>query len=483
MKGISVITYPNLYIGGQWVAPATADVLEVRSPHDRSLVGTAPHAAPADVDRAVAAARRAFDEGPWPRMSPQERSAVVERFSKLYAVRAEEFAALVTAENGSPLWFTRWTHVQSLPEMTEAYVRAAAALGWEEEVGAVGDATTRLRREPVGVVAAVIPWNAPHQSALVKLVPALLAGCTVVLKASPETALDALALAEVFDAAGLPEGVVSILPAGRETSEYLVAHPGVDKIAFTGSTTAGRRIASVAGEQLKRVSLELGGKSASIILEDADLTAVVAGLRALSLGNNAENCVAHTRILAPRSRYEEVVAALAAMMEDVRVGDPSDPETFIGPMVRADQLERVRSYIELGIAEGARMVTGGPETPDGLEGGYYVRPTLFADVDSDMRIAREEIFGPVLVVIPFDDEDDAVRIANDSEYGLGGGVWAADREHGIEVARRIRTGWMTVNGAAPTYDGAFGGYKSSGIGREFGVAGLAQYVEYKTIAA
>lgn len=233
-----MITYPNLYVGGQWVAPATADVLEVRSPHDRSLVGTAPHAAPADVDRAVAAARRAFDEGPWPRMSPQERSAVMERFSKLYAVRAEEFAALVAAENGSPLWFTHWTHLQSLPEMTEAYVRAAAALGWEEEVGAVGDATTRLRREPVGVVAAVIPWNAPHQSALVKLVPALLAGCTVVLKASPETALDALALAEVFDAAGLPEGVVSILPAGRETSEYLVAHPGVDKIAFTGSTAA-----------------------------------------------------------------------------------------------------------------------------------------------------------------------------------------------------------------------------------------------------
>ncbi|MFG1865018.1 aldehyde dehydrogenase [Microbispora bryophytorum] len=477
-----MITYDKLYVGGQWVAPATGGVLEVRSPHDLSLVGTAPHAAPADVDRAVAAARRAFDEGPWPRMSPQERRGAVERFSKLHAARAEEFAALVTSENGSPLWFTRWTHQSGVPEQTDAYLRAAAALDWDEQVGAVNGSSTLLRREPVGVVAAVIPWNAPHQSALAKLVPALLAGCTVILKASPETALDALALAEVFDEAGLPEGVVSILPAGRETSEYLVAHPGVDKIAFTGSTAVGRRIASIAGEQLKRVSLELGGKSASIILEDADLTAAVSGLKALSLGNNAENCVAHTRILAPRSRYEEVVGALKTMMEELSVGDPADPQTFIGPMVRADQQQRVRSYIELGIAEGARMVTGGPETPEGLEGGYYVRPTLFADVDSDMRIAREEIFGPVLVVIPFDDEDDAVRIANDSEYGLGGGVWTADRDHGVEVARRIRTGWMTVNGAAPTYDGAFGGYKSSGIGREFGAAGLAQYIEYKTIA-
>jgi aldehyde dehydrogenase (NAD+) len=477
-----VITYDKLYIG-EWVAPATGDVLEVRSPHDRSLTGTAPHAAPADVDRAVAAARRAFAEGPWPRMSPQERYAMVGRFAELHTARAEEFAALVTSENGTPLWFTRWTHQSGVPDQTDAYLRAAAALDWEERVGAVGEARTLLRREPVGVVAAVIPWNAPHQSALAKLVPALLAGCTVILKASAETALDALALAEVFDEAGFPEGVVSILPAGRETSEYLVSHPGVDKIAFTGSTAVGRRIASIAGEQLKRVSLELGGKSASIILEDADLTAAVEGLRTLSLGNNAESCVAHTRILAPRSRYEEVVGALKTMMEGLRVGDPADPETFIGPMVRADQQQRVRSYIELGIAEGARMVTGGPETPEGLEGGYYVRPTLFADVDSGMRIAREEIFGPVLVVIPFDDDDDAVRIANDSEYGLGGGVWTADGDRGMEVARRIRAGWLSVNGAPAAFDGAFGGYKSSGIGREFGATGLAQYIEYKTIAA
>jgi aldehyde dehydrogenase (NAD+) len=475
-----VITYDKLYLGGRWVVPAGSDVIEVRSPHDGSLVGTAPHAAPADVDAAVTAARRAFDEGPWPRMSPQDRRAVVERFAKLHAARAEEFAALVTAENGTPLWFTHWTFRSGLPEQTEAYLRAAAALDWEEQVGT--DSRTLLRREPVGVVAAVIPWNAPHQSALVKLVPALLAGCTVILKASPETALDALALAEVFGEAGFPAGVVSILPAGRETSEHLVSHPGVDKIAFTGSTAAGRRIASLAGEQLKRVSLELGGKSASIILEDADLTAVVAGLQSLSLGNNGENCVAHTRILAPRSRYEEVVGALGSMMDGLRVGDPADPETFIGPMVRADQQRRVQDYIRIGIEEGARLVTGGPETPDGLEGGFYVKPTLFADVDSSMRIAREEIFGPVLVVIPFRDEDEAVRIANDSEYGLGGGVWTSDPDRGLAVARRIRAGWLTVNGAPATGNGAFGGFKNSGVGREFGATGLNQYIEYKTIA-
>jgi acyl-CoA reductase-like NAD-dependent aldehyde dehydrogenase len=277
--------------------------------------------------------------------------------------------------------------------------------------------------------------------------------------------------------------VLSILPAGRHTSEYLVSHPGIDKIAFTGSTVAGRRIAAIAGQQLKRVSLELGGKSAAVILDDADLGATVDGLRLASLVNNGESCVAHTRILAPRSRYDEVVAALKEMVEGVTVGDPADPETYIGPMVRADQQQRVRSYIELGVEEGARLVTGGTDAPDGLNGGYYVRPTLFADVGNEMRIAQEEIFGPVLVVIPYEDEDDAVRIANDSAYGLGGGVWTTDRERGENVARRIRTGGVSLNGAAHDFAAPFGGFKASGIGREFGAAGLEAYVEYKAIAA
>ncbi|WP_405539304.1 aldehyde dehydrogenase [Streptomyces sp. NBC_00075] len=470
-------SFDKLFIGGHWVEPAGSEVIEVHSPHDGSLVGTTPHASPADVDAAVAAAREAFDHGPWPRMAPEERQKVVARFHEVHTARASELATLVTSENGSPVAVTGGLHNYVIPEQTAAYLRAAENLQWEEKLPSGG----LLRREAVGVVAAVIPWNAPHQSALVKLVPALLAGCTVILKASPETPIDSLALAEIFAEAGFPEGVVSVLPAGRETSEYLIAHPGVDKIAFTGSTAAGRRIASIAGEHLKRVSLELGGKSAAIILEDADLDAVAQGLKFNSLANNAENCQAHTRILAPRNRYEEVVQALKTMIEGLAVGDPSDPATFIGPMVRAGQQQRVRSYIELGIEEGARLVTGGPEVPEGLEGGFYVKPTLFADVDNSMRIAREEIFGPVLVVIPFDDEDDAVRIANDSDYGLGGGVWSADTERALNVARRVRTGLLLVNDAPVPMDGPFGGFKASGIGREFGAVGLGQYIEYKTI--
>lgn len=475
-----MIVTDRLFIGGRWAEPSSPALLDIRSPHDRSLIGRAAQAAPADVDLAVAAAREAFDHGPWPRLSPAERQDVIARFDTLHAARNDETAALISAENGAPRWFTGWTQA-ALREQTGAYLRAAASFGWEEPVDPSGASRSLVRREPIGVIAAVIPWNAPHQSALAKIVPALLAGNTVVLKASPENSLSVLLLGEIAAEAGIPEGVLSILPADRETSEYLVSHPGVDKIAFTGSTAAGRRVAAIAGEQLKRVSLELGGKSASIILQDADLAAVTEGLKFASFGNNAENCQAHTRILAPRGRYEEVVDALKNLVESLVVGDPADPETFIGPMVRADQQQRVRSYIELGIKEGARLVTGGPEVPEGLEGGYYVRPTLFADVDNGMRIAQEEIFGPVLVVIPYDDEDDAVRIANDSPYGLGGGVWTADTEHGTEIARRVRTGYFMVNAAAPGFEGPFGGYKASGIGREFGSVGLAEYVEHKTI--
>ncbi|MFF2521448.1 aldehyde dehydrogenase [Streptomyces liangshanensis] len=476
-----MIVRDRLYIGGHWAPPSLDEPIEILSPHDRSPVGRAAQAAPADVDAAVALAREAFDHGPWPRLTPEERRAAVARFNTLHAARAEEIAALITAENGSASWFTRALQT-TLAEQTHAYLRASEALLWEEETRSPSGARSLVRREPVGVVAAVVPWNAPHQSALVKMVPALLAGCAVILKASPETALDALVLAEVFDEAGFPEGVVSVLPADRETSEYLVSHPGVDKIAFTGSTAAGRRIASIAGEQLKRVSLELGGKSAAIVLDDADLASVTEGLRYASFGNNGESCVSLTRVLAPRERYEEVVAAVAALTESLTVGDPAAPDTFIGPMVRAGQQERVQSYIRTGIEEGARLVVGGPDTPAGLEGGYYVRPTVFADVDNSMRIAQEEIFGPVLVVIPYADADDAVRIANDSPYGLSGGVWTADSGRGVEIARRIRTGTFSVNGAAPNFDTPFGGYKASGLGREFGSAGLGQYLELKSIA-
>jgi len=287
--------------------------------------------------------------------------------------------------------------------------------------------------------------------------------------------------AEILDAVGFPPGVLSVLPADRATSEHLVSHPDVDKISFTGSTAAGRRIASIAGQQLKRVSLELGGKSASIVCDDADLSTVCQGLKFASFANNSENCQAHTRVLAPRSRYAEVVDALRTLVESLKVGDPADPDTFIGPMISRVQQERVLSYIDLGIAEGARVVTGGPGVPDGAGEGFYVRPTLFADVHNRMRIAQEEIFGPVLVVIAYEDEEDAIRIANESDYGLGGGVWTADEERALRIARQVRTGFFMVNAAPVGFDGPFGGYKASGIGREMGAVGLTQFIEYKTI--
>ncbi|MEU9450252.1 aldehyde dehydrogenase [Streptomyces sp. NPDC048277] len=474
-----MITYDRLFIAGTWTAPSSPDLLDIRSPHDRAVIGRAAQARPADIDRAVAAARAAFDEGPWPRTAPAERIAVIRRLNALREAAAEQIAGLISAENGSAAWFTR-AGQPGLTRQADAYLRAAEGFGWEETLESAA-ARSVVRREPIGVVAAVIPWNSPFSSAMAKIIPALLAGNTVVLKVSPENSLSMGFLAGLVERAGLPEGVISVLPADRETSEYLVSHRDIDKIAFTGSTRAGRRIAAIAGERLKRVSLELGGKSAAIVLPDADVDQAVRGLKFASLLNNGESCIAQTRVLAPRTRYEEVVTAVKDLVESLKVGDPRDPDTFIGPMVRRDQQQRVRDYIELGIKEGARLVTGGPEVPQGLEHGNYVTPTVFADVDNSMRIAQEEIFGPVLVVIPYDDEDDAVRIANDSEYGLSGGVWSADEAHALEVARRLRTGTVTVNGAPIAFDGPFGGYKASGVGREYGAVGLAQYVEYKTV--
>ncbi|MFD5910682.1 aldehyde dehydrogenase [Streptomyces massasporeus] len=478
-----MITYGRLFIGGSWVEPSDPELLEIASPHDRSVIGRAAQAQPADVDRAVAAARASFEAGAWRTTPPGERIAVLRRFNALREENAEKVAHLISQENGSAGWFTR-AGQPGLTRQAEAYLKAAEEFGWEETLMPSDPASpvrSVVRREAVGVVAAVIPWNSPFSSATAKIIPALLAGNSVVLKVSPENSLSMGFLAELLEKSGLPEGVISVLPADRETSEYLVSHREVDKIAFTGSTRAGRRIASIAGEQLKRVSLELGGKSAAIILPDADIDRAVAGLKFGSLLNNGESCIAQTRILVPRSRYEEVVTALKGLVESLKVGDPGDPDTFIGPMIRPDQQERVRTYIRLGIEEGARLITGGPQIPEGLEKGNYVTPTVFADVDNSMRIAQEEIFGPVLVVIAYDDEDEAVRIANDSEYGLSGGVWSADEAHALAVARRVRTGTVTVNGAAVAFDGPFGGFKASGIGREYGTVGLGTYTEYKTI--
>lgn len=478
-----MIVYDRLFIGSSWTEPSDPALLDLASPHDRSVIGRAAQARPADVDRAVAAARASFDAGVWRTTPPARRIALLRRFNALREENAEKVAQLISLENGSALWFTR-AGQPGLTRQANACLQAAEEFAWEETLASSDPASpvrSVVRREAVGVVAAVIPWNSPFSSATSKIIPALVAGNSVVLKVSPENSLSMGFLAELLERAGLPDGVVSVLPADRETSEYLVSHPQVDKIAFTGSTRAGRRIASIAGEQLKRVSLELGGKSAAVILPDADIDKAVAGLKFGSLLNNGESCIAQTRILAPRGRYEEVVTALRDLVESLKVGDPNDPDTFIGPMIRPDQQQRVRTYIQLGIEEGARLVTGGPQIPEGLEKGNYVTPTVFADVDNSMRIAQEEIFGPVLVVIAYDDEDDAVRIADDTAYGLSGGVWSSDEEHALAVARRIRTGTVTVNGAPVAFDGPFGGFKASGIGREYGAVGIGTYTEYKTI--
>ncbi|TYK45886.1 aldehyde dehydrogenase [Actinomadura decatromicini] len=470
--------HDRLFIGGGWTAPAGTATIDVVSPHTEEVIGRVPEGTEADMDAAVAAARRAFDHGPWPRMAPAERADIVGRLSAIYAERQQEMADLVTAEMGSPIMFSVFGQA-AIPQMVlQYYVDLASAYAWEDErPGMLGPVT--VTQEPVGVVAAIVPWNVPQFTLMLKLAPALIAGCTVVAKPSPETPLDSYLLGEWIQEAGIPEGVVNIVPAGREVGAHLVAHPDVDKVSFTGSTAAGRRIGAVCGEQLKRVTLELGGKSAAIVLDDADLASTIEGFKLASLMNNGEACAAQTRILASRRRYDEVADALAAMVGGLAVGDPSDYGTEIGPLVARRQQERVENYIRIGQDEGAKLITGGLDRPH--DRGWYVAPTVFGGVGNDMRIAREEIFGPVLVLIPYEDEDDAVRIANDSDYGLGGSVWTSDVDHGVDVARRIRTGSCGVNLYTLDPNTPFGGYKNSGLGRELGPEGLHAYLEHKSI--
>jgi betaine-aldehyde dehydrogenase len=473
--------YDKLYIGGDWVDPAGAGVIDVISPHSEELVGRVPEATEADVDRAVAAAREAFDRGDWPRMTPAERCAVVQRFTDLYAANLEPMAQVITEEMGSPISFSRLAQSPAPWLMLTTFLQIAAAYPWEETRPGMLGTDVVVRREPVGVVGAIVPWNVPQFVTMSKLAPALISGCTIVLKPSPETPLDAMLMADLLSEAGIPKGVVSIVPAGREVGEHLVRHPGVDKIAFTGSTAAGRKIAAICGEQLKRVSLELGGKSAAIVLDDADLSSTMDQFKFATLMNNGQACVLQSRILASRARYDEVVDAVAAMMGSLVVGNPQEETTDVGPLVAKRQQERVEKYIALGQEEGARVVLGGNGRPSGLEKGWYVQPTLFSNVSNDMRIAREEIFGPVLTVIPYEDEEDAVRIANDNDYGLAGSVWSTDADHAFDLARRMRTGTVAVNQYTMDFVAPFGGYKASGIGREFGREGLEHYLEAKTI--
>jgi betaine-aldehyde dehydrogenase len=475
-----VRTYPRLFIGGRWREPSSTATIQVVEAHTEQVMGEVPDADPVDVDVAVDSARRAFDRTDWSRLPVADRITAVRRLIDEFGRRAEEMATTITSENGSPIGFSRLGQVGAPLDIMASMVDLAADTPWEERrTGRYLDFL--VRREPVGVVGAVVAWNVPQVLIATKLTPALLAGCTVVVKAAPEASLDAMLLAEVVEAAGLPEGTVSILTGGVDTGRALVDHPGVDKVAFTGSTTAGRDIAWRCGRSLRRVSLELGGKSAAIVLDDADLDATVKGLRHASFVNNGQACAAQTRILAPRSHYDGIVARVAELAVSLTVGDPHLPTTKVGPLVSRRQRDRVRAYIELGTAEGARLVAGGAGPPDGCDVGWFVQPTVFADVDNQMRIAREEIFGPVVCVIPYDDDADAARLANDSRYGLAGSVWTSDPGRGLEMARSVRTGTFGINGYAPDPLAPFGGYKDSGVGREWGPAGLDEYVELKAV--
>ncbi len=474
--------HDKLFIGGEWVAPEGKGVIEVISPHTEEVIGTVPNASTADIDKAIAAARNAFDNGPWSQMSPAERGEGIKRLSAALSSRAQDIADLISAQNGSPKSWSIMGQVFSATMVLDTYASLASGFPFEEErTGALGS-PVRVRRAPVGVAVGIIPWNVPLFICALKLGPAMAAGCPIVLKPAPETPLDAYLLAEAVIEADLPPGVVNIVAAGREVSEHILTHPSVDKVSFTGSTAVGRHIGEVCGGLLKRVTLELGGKSAAIVLDDANLDEATLGNLVMSgVMNNGQVCGAQSRILVSRKRYDEVVEALGAKVGALKVGDPLDAENEIGPLVTARQRDRVVGFLEAGVAEGARVVTGGG-TPADLDKGWYVEPTVFADVNNDMKIAREEIFGPVLSVIPFDDEAQAIKIANDSDYGLCGSVWTADAEHGAAVAAQVRTGVVAINSAMILdFNAPFGGFKQSGIGRELGPEGIGPYTEYQTI--
>lgn len=468
------------FIGGGWVSPQGSDRIEVFSASTEELIGSVPEGSNADIDAAAKAARMAFDDPQgWSSWSVEERAAAMERLADALDRRSEETTTRVSMQNGMPIALAQQLEGVFPQVLLRYYAGLVRQTSFEETRDGLLGGTIIVKKDPIGVVGSIVPWNFPQSIACFKLAPLLAAGCTAVLKPSPETVLDSLTLAEAIIEADLPPGVINIVPGGRDLGAYLVEHPLIDKVAFTGSTAAGRKIAGRCGELLRPVTLELGGKSAAIVLDDADVASSVENLFAATLMNNGQTCFLGTRILAPRKRYDEVVSVFAGLADGLAVGDAMDPSTQIGPMVSKRQQERVEGYIAKGRAEGARVAAGGDRA--GQERGWFVGPTIFADVETSHTIANEEIFGPVLAVIPYDSDDDAIRIANDSEFGLGGSVWSGDAERAEAVARRVVTGSIGINHYMVDPAAPFGGVKQSGLGRELGPEGLQAYLSTQSI--
>jgi aldehyde dehydrogenase (NAD+) len=468
-------TYDKHYIGGEWTPSSGKGSFDVTDASTEEVIGRVPAGDAADVDRAVRAAKAAFDG--WSRTAPAERAAYLQKIQAGIAGRTKEIAETIAAEVGMPLALS--TMIQAgLPTLTFASAaQLASSYVFEEQSG-----NSVVVREPVGVVGCITPWNYPLHQIAAKVALAMAAGCTVVLKPSEVAPLSAFILAEIIDSVRLPRGVFNLVSGdGQTVGEAISGHADVDMVSFTGSTRAGKRVSEIASKTVKRVALELGGKSANVILDDADLAkAVTHGVQDCYL-NSGQTCCAMTRMLVPKAKHDEAARIAKQVAEAFTPGGAFDDKAKLGPLVSRTQQERVRGFIQKGIEEGATLVTGGPEQPESLPKGYFVKPTVFANVKNDMTIAQQEIFGPVLCIIPYEGEEDAIRIANDSPYGLGGGVWSGDAEHAKRVARRIRTGQITINGGAFNPGAPFGGYKQSGRGREYGKWGFEEFLEIKSM--
>ena len=470
-----------LWIGGRRVRPAGGEMIEVVSPSSEEVVGRVPAAGPADVDAAVAAARDVLvDPDGWAHWSAERRADVLDGLADALTARGSQLADMVSRQNGIPVGLTRQAEAVNPAFLMRYYASLIRTVDIEERRAGMYGGTTVVRRDPVGVVAVIGPWNMPQTLLAFRLAPALAAGCAVIIKPSPQTVLDTYLLAEILSDAGVPDGVVSIVPGDARVGGQLVRHPGVDAVAFTGSTDTGRRIAQECAENLRPVTLELGGRSAALILDDIDVAACLPALLPAALGGNGELCFLSSRILAPASRYEELTQAISDAVGSLIVGDPMDESTVVGPMISAKHRERVEGYIARGIAGSGRLTTGG-RRPDGLDRGWYLEPTVFADVDPADPLFQDEIFGPVLTITPYADEAQALRMANDSTFGLAGIVLTADQDRGLRLARSVHTGTIGVNWYLPDLTAPFGGVKSSGLGRELGPTGLANYQQVKSI--